>query len=117
MSVEIRAGVKNCDSASGRGWNTSRGSRHARRDFARRPDQERGQQSLKGAPLEDAKIWLGGGTAVVYKDTRDGSKYDLMIAGISAARLILIITRSLVAMLPKEPDANTGRFAAASPHY
>jgi hypothetical protein len=24
VSVEIRAGVKNCDSASGRGWNTSR---------------------------------------------------------------------------------------------
>lgn len=46
---------------------------------------------------------------------RDGSKYDLIIAGISAASLILIITRSLVAVLPREPEVNTDRFAAASP--
>ena len=39
--------------------------------------------------------------AAVYKDMRDGAKYDLLIAGIAAASLILIImliiTRSLVA--------------------
>ena len=46
---------------------------------------------------------MAGLTAGVYKDMRDGSKYDLMIAGISAASLILIImliiTRSLVAAI------------------
>jgi hypothetical protein len=50
--------------------------------------------------MEDAKIRLGGGTAAVYKYMRDGPKYDLMIAGILAASLMLITTRSLVAMLP-----------------
>jgi putative drug exporter of the RND superfamily len=58
------------------------------------------KEAIKGTPLEGAKIWLGG-TAATYLDMRDGSKYDLMIAGISAACLILIImliiTRSLVA--------------------
>ena len=58
------------------------------------------KEAIKGTPLEGAKIWLGG-TAATYRDMRDGSKYDLMIAGISAACLILIImliiTRSLVA--------------------
>jgi RND superfamily putative drug exporter len=60
------------------------------------------KEAIKGTPLEGAKVWLGG-TAAVYKDMRDGSKYDLMIAGISAASLILIImliiTRSLVAAI------------------
>jgi RND superfamily putative drug exporter len=60
------------------------------------------KEAIKGTPLEGSKIWLGG-TAAVYKDMRDGSKYDLMIAGISAASLILIImliiTRSLVAAI------------------
>jgi len=58
------------------------------------------KEAIKGTPVEGAHIWLGG-TAAVYKDMRDGSKYDLMIAGIAAASLILIImliiTRSLVA--------------------
>jgi putative drug exporter of the RND superfamily len=60
------------------------------------------KEAIKGTPLEGSKIWLGG-TAAVYKDMRDGSKWDLMIAGISAASLILIImliiTRSLVAAI------------------
>jgi RND superfamily putative drug exporter len=60
------------------------------------------EEALKGTPLEDAKIYLGG-TAAVFKDMRDGSNYDLMIAGIAALSLIfiimLIITRSLVAAL------------------
>jgi RND superfamily putative drug exporter len=64
------------------------------------PIKNAAKEAIKGTPLEGAKIWLGG-TAAVYKDMRDGSKYDLMIAGISAACLILIImliiTRSLVA--------------------
>jgi RND superfamily putative drug exporter len=57
-------------------------------------------ESLKGTPLEGAKIYLGG-TAATFKDMRDGSNYDLLIAGISSLCLIfiimLIITRSVVA--------------------
>jgi len=60
------------------------------------------EEALKGTPLEDAKIYLAG-TAATFKDWRDGSKYDLWIAGIGALCLIfvimLIITRSLVAAL------------------
>ncbi len=66
------------------------------------PIKRAAKEAIKGTPLEGAKIWLGG-TAAVYKDMSDGSKYDLMIAGISAASLILIImliiTRSLVAAI------------------
>jgi RND superfamily putative drug exporter len=66
------------------------------------PIMKAAKEAIKGTPLEGAKIYLGG-TAAVYKDMRDGSKYDLMIAGIAAASLIfiimLIITRSLVAAL------------------
>jgi RND superfamily putative drug exporter len=58
--------------------------------------------AVKGTPLEDAKIQLGG-TAATYKDMSDAAKYDLLIAGIAAACLIfvimLIITRSVVAAL------------------
>lgn len=64
------------------------------------PIKNTAKEAIKGTPLEGAKIWLAG-TAAVYKDMRDEAKYDLMIAGISAASLILIImliiTRSLVA--------------------
>jgi RND superfamily putative drug exporter len=60
------------------------------------------EEALKGTPLEDAKIYLGG-TAAVFKDMNQGSNYDLMIAGIAALSLIfiimLLITRSLVAAL------------------
>src|ERR1700752_1836276 len=64
------------------------------------PIKNAAKEAIKGTPVEGAKIWLGG-TAAVHKDMREGSKYDLMIAGISAACFILIImliiTRSLVA--------------------
>jgi RND superfamily putative drug exporter len=60
------------------------------------------EESLKGTSLEDAKIYLGGAAATV-KDLVDGSKYDLLIAGIAALSLIflimLIMTRSFVAAL------------------
>ena len=60
------------------------------------------EEALKGTPLEDAKIQLAGSTAMV-KDVIDGTTYDLLIAGISAACLIFIImllmTRSLIAAL------------------
>ena len=58
------------------------------------------QEAVKGTPLEDAKIYLGG-TAATYKDMSQGSNYDLLIAGVSAICLIfivmLVLTRSLVA--------------------
>jgi putative drug exporter of the RND superfamily len=59
-------------------------------------------EALKTTPLEDSKIYIAG-TASTFKDFRDGSKYDLWIAGIGALCLIfiimLIITRSFVAAL------------------
>ena len=60
------------------------------------------EEALKGTPLEDAKIYLAG-TAATAKDMVDGSKYDLLIAGIAALCLIfvvmLIMTRSFIAAL------------------
>jgi RND superfamily putative drug exporter len=60
------------------------------------------EEALKTTPMEDSKISIAG-TASTYKDFRDGSKYDLRIAGVGALCLIfvimLIITRSLVAAL------------------
>ncbi|MFV0493813.1 RND family transporter [Mycobacterium sp.] len=66
------------------------------------PIKNAAKEAIKGTPLEGAGIYLAG-TAAVYKDMAEGSKYDLLIAGISAASLIfiimLIITRSLVAAI------------------
>jgi RND superfamily putative drug exporter len=60
------------------------------------------EEALKGTPLASAKIYLAG-TATTFKDWQDGSKYDLLIAGIAALCLIfiimLIITRSFIAAL------------------
>jgi RND superfamily putative drug exporter len=69
-----------------------------------RVDQIKGaaEEALKGTPLANAKIYVAG-TASTFKDWRDGSKYDLLIAGIAALCLILIImlimTRSFIAAL------------------
>jgi len=60
------------------------------------PIRNPAKEAIKGTPLEGAKIYLAG-TAAVYKDMSEGSNWDLMIAGIAAASLMLIITRSLVA--------------------
>jgi RND superfamily putative drug exporter len=58
------------------------------------------EESTKGTPLEDAKIYLAG-TGAVFRDIADGAKWDLVIAGISSLCLIfiimLILTRALVA--------------------
>lgn len=58
------------------------------------------RHAVKGTPLEDARIQLGG-TAATYQDMSDAAKYDLLIAGIAAACLILVImlviTRSVIA--------------------
>jgi putative drug exporter of the RND superfamily len=60
------------------------------------------EEAFKGTPLEDAKIYLAG-TAAMSKDLVTGSKYDLMIAGVSALGLIfiimLIMTRGFIASL------------------
>ena len=60
------------------------------------------EEALKTTPLEPAKIYIAG-TASTFKDFRDGSKYDLWIAGVGALCLIfvimLLLTRSLVAAL------------------
>ena len=59
-------------------------------------------EALKGTPMADARIYVGG-TAATYKDIQDGAKYDLMIVAFAALSLILlimmIITRSLIAAL------------------
>jgi RND superfamily putative drug exporter len=60
------------------------------------------EEALKTTPLEDAAIYIAG-TASTFKDFRDGSRYDLWIAGLGALCLIfiimLVITRSFVAAL------------------
>jgi len=64
------------------------------------PIRAAAEEALKTTPLAGAKIYIAG-TAATFKDFRDGSDYDLLIAGIGALCLILIImlvlTRSLVA--------------------
>ncbi|OBJ48872.1 hypothetical protein A9W95_03460 [Mycobacterium sp. 1423905.2] len=58
------------------------------------------EESLKGTPLEDAKIYIAG-TAAVFKDISQGANWDLVIAAISSLCLIfiimLILTRAFVA--------------------
>ncbi|MGH3722608.1 MAG: RND family transporter [Mycobacterium sp.] len=60
------------------------------------------RHALKGTPMETASIYLAG-TAATFKDMSDAARYDLLIAGIAAATLIVIImlvlTRSLIAAL------------------
>jgi putative drug exporter of the RND superfamily len=60
------------------------------------------EEALKGTPLAKSNIFITG-AASTYKDWRDGSGYDLLIAGVGALCLIfiimLIITRSFIAAL------------------
>ncbi|CAJ1579363.1 RND family transporter [[Mycobacterium] wendilense] len=60
------------------------------------------EEALKVTPLENAEIYLAG-TASTFKDMRDGSTYDLLIAGVAALVLIfsimLLVTRSVIAAL------------------
>ena len=48
------------------------------------------EEALKATPLANAKIYIAG-TASTFKDFRDGSKYDLLIAGVGALCLIFVI--------------------------
>jgi RND superfamily putative drug exporter len=61
---------------------------------------EAATEAIKGTPLESSTVYLGG-TAATYKDMRDISATDLMIAVTAAIALIFIvmlgITRALVA--------------------
>ncbi|WP_454560796.1 MMPL/RND family transporter [Mycobacterium haemophilum] len=58
------------------------------------------EESLKGTPLEDAKIYVTG-TGAAVKDIAEGANWDLVIAGIAAFCFIfiimLILTRAFVA--------------------
>jgi putative drug exporter of the RND superfamily len=57
-------------------------------------------EAIKGTPLEGSKIYLAG-TASTYKDMKEGSNWDLLIAGIASLCLIFIImlllTRAVIA--------------------
>ena len=57
-------------------------------------------EAIKGTPLENARIYIGGAAATA-KDLKDGSTYDLLIAGVGALVLIfivmLILTRAIIA--------------------
>ncbi|MDV3128646.1 RND family transporter [Mycobacterium sp. 21AC1] len=60
------------------------------------------EEALKGTPLESSRISIAG-TAAGVKDLVDGSKIDLLIAGVAALCLIFLImvimTRSFIAAL------------------
>ncbi|MEO6792582.1 MAG: MMPL family transporter [Mycobacterium sp.] len=64
------------------------------------PERTAAQEALKQSSLSDAKVYVGGMSAL-YKDMSDGAKYDLMIAVVASLTLIflimMMITRSLVA--------------------
>ena len=64
------------------------------------PIKQAAIEAVKGTPLEDARISLGG-TAATFKDLAEGSKYDMLIAAIASLCLIFAImvlfTRSLIA--------------------
>ncbi len=66
------------------------------------PITKAAHEALKGTPMADSRIYVGG-TAATYKDIQDGAKYDLLIVAFAALSLILlimmIITRSLIAAL------------------
>ena len=66
------------------------------------PLKNAAEEALKSTPLENARIYIGGASAT-YKDLGDGSKYDLLIVGISSLCLIfiimLIVIRSFVAAM------------------
>lgn len=60
------------------------------------------EEALKGTPLVGGKVYIAG-AASTAKDWKDGSTYDLLIAGIAAICLVFIImlitTRSFIAAL------------------
>jgi len=82
---------------------THRGNPATKEGIARiDPIKTAAEESLKGTPLANAKIYVAG-TAAVLKDLQRGLNYDLLIAGIASLCIIftimLIITRSFIAAL------------------
>jgi RND superfamily putative drug exporter len=55
-------------------------------------------ESLKGTPLQDAKIFISG-TAAVYKDIDDGNRWDLEIVIITSLCLIFVIMLVIIRAL------------------
>ena len=57
-------------------------------------------EAIKGTPLENSHIYIAGAAATA-KDMKEGSTYDLLIAGVAALILIfiimLILTRAVIA--------------------
>jgi RND superfamily putative drug exporter len=57
-------------------------------------------EAIKGTPLENARIYIAG-TGATAKDMKEGSTYDLLIAGVGALILIfivmLVLTRAVIA--------------------
>jgi len=57
-------------------------------------------EAIKGTPLENSHIYIAG-TAATAKDMKEGSTYDLLIAGVAAIILIfivmLVLTRAVIA--------------------
>lgn len=64
------------------------------------PIEDAVAEAIKGTPLEGSRIYMAG-TASMFKDMSDGSRYDLIIAAVAALSLIfiimLIITRAVIA--------------------
>ena len=76
------------------------------------PIKTAAEEALKGTPLESAKIYLAG-TAATTKDLVEGSKYDLLIAGVAALCLIFIIMLIMTRSLRRRPGhrGHGGAFA------
>jgi RND superfamily putative drug exporter len=82
---------------------THRGNPSTEAGIARiNPIMTAAEEALKGTPLANAKIHVAGNAAVL-KDLKEGSAYDLLIAGTASLCIIFIImlllTRSLIAAL------------------
>jgi RND superfamily putative drug exporter len=82
---------------------THRGNPASQEGISRiNPIKTAAEESLKGTPLANARIYLAG-TAAALKDLQEGAKYDLLIAGTASLCIIfiimLLITRSFIAAL------------------
>ncbi|MDT5217488.1 MAG: putative drug exporter of the superfamily, partial [Mycobacterium sp.] len=103
-NADFKRGMKNFISPDGKSvrFIISHQSQPASEDGISRiePIKLAAKEAIKGTPLEGSRIYVGG-TASIFKDIKDGTKYDLMIIGLASACLIfvimLIMTKSVVA--------------------
>ncbi|MDT5400365.1 MAG: putative drug exporter of the superfamily, partial [Mycobacterium sp.] len=101
---DFKRGMKNFISPDGKSvrFIISHQSQPASEDGISRiePIKLAAKEAIKGTPLEGSRIYVGG-TASIFKDIKDGTKYDLMIIGLASACLIFVImllmTKSVVA--------------------